>query len=62
VGCNLENWPKISTFWVTIQQKTEEHPKYRKIADSRFEFGPRVGYPCVLKDEEINLLFASKFT
>ncbi len=60
LGRNLENLPKILTFWATIHRKTEEiHPKLRKIDDTQFEFGPqkflfgphaargpRVGHPC----------------
>jgi hypothetical protein len=41
LGRNLENLPKIWTFWAEIWQKTGKiHPKHWKIADSRFEFGP----------------------
>jgi hypothetical protein len=46
VGRNLENLPKMLTFWAAILQKMKNYPKYRKITDFRSEFGPQVGHPC----------------
>jgi hypothetical protein len=62
----LENLPKNIDFLGHNTTKTEEiHPKYRKIADSRLEFGPqnilfgpRVGHPCFrVKSTKLSQLF-----
>jgi hypothetical protein len=52
-----------------ITKNWEDNPKYRKIADSPFEFGPQkflfglwVGHPCLMIFEKLNIPYPIKLT